>query len=121
MVGRLSVRGIATVSYSVLAPVVVGLAPLLTGMLADYPNQLGAAGEKVAKKAKIQSKVTRHMRTHRFTVADLDSDCGRILREWPVARGFAQRQQLSDGRGGWSAGFGDHWRGGYCLGGLLPP
>eukprot|EP01045_Picozoa_sp_COSAG04_P007363 COSAG04_NODE_384_length_15390_cov_64.570158_4_plen_190_part_00 len=32
-----------------------------------------------------------------------------------MARGAAQRQHVSGGRGGWSAGSGNHWRGGYCL------
>ena len=38
------VRGIATVSSSVLAQFVTLLAPLLAGTQADYPNQQGAAG-----------------------------------------------------------------------------
>ena len=37
-------------------------------------------------------------------------DTGRILRQWTSAMGPGWRQHVSDGRGSWSAGFGEHWQ-----------
>ena len=63
----LPVHGIATVSSSVRAPVMVVLGPLLAGMPTDYPNQLGAAGRKAKCPIVPQcerSKLSQHAKVH---------------------------------------------------------